>query len=59
MVEAYRDARWADEARREAATFGYRAEELEYASRMVTFKRWLTSGGWDAFRLHAAPVDSR
>lgn len=52
MVEAYRDTRAAAEYAREYVTIGYRTEERLYqeAHPMPTFRRWLSSGGWDGFR---------
>lgn len=52
MVEDYRLARVAWEAKVEDACMGYDTEIREYIALhgAMTFKHWLTAGGWDAYR---------
>lgn len=52
MVSGYRDSRAAWEYEVESETAGYEEEVRRYVEEHdggVTFKRWLTSGGWEAY----------
>lgn len=58
MVQEYYLAREAWELEVEAASGGYETEAAEYRERHdggVTFKTWLESGGWEAFKIPEDP----